>query len=773
MNKIYNKEKSIPCIVIDVDFILNNIIGENQENKIDFIFNEDINQEKIINNAILDINESAKKIFNLRHKYEFILNINDIFLGNFSKLIYSIIFGKDNFYTNLKKINTDSFFYSKIIIDRFELDGSNIAYVFIIDVDINKINNTTNIVENLNEFILNNINQCVIIVDYENETILSVNNKLSSILDKKSNDIVGSFYWSHVCIQDIYKYINKIKESYENGIFCHLYESYLITNEGDRIPFNVDIKTSSFGGYIISVIILHEITTSIKVEERRRVLSTAVDNSDESVIITDIYGNIQYVNPAFEYISGYQLVDVIGKNPKILKSGKVPDAIYKNLWVEISGGSVWQGTLINKKKNGDFYTEEVTITPVKDNYGIITNYVCVKRDITNKIILENQIRQTQKMQAIGTLAGGVAHDFNNILTAIIGYAELTQEKCIKDTIMYNNITEIIKASDRAADLVDQILKFSRQGEKNISSLNFNILLKEAIKLLRASISANIEIIVDAKDRVSVRADPTQMHQIIMNLCTNSYQSIYNNGYIKIILSRKYLNIIEGVNVGNLPAGYYACLQVLDNGCGIPKEYLPRIFEPYFTTKKNVGGTGLGLSVVHGIVNDHGGAISVESVPGKWTCFAVYIPESEEIVEKDMINNDIDHSNTNKKILIIDDEQPILHYLTTLLEDFGYTVHKSSSSKESFSLFSENPDYFDLIITDMGMPGITGLELSRKIKRIRPSIPIILCTGYSSEITSENYIEKGLNGFLTKPFNKQVLLNEIYNVLNAQKESYNY
>ena len=762
-----NIEISIPCIVFNVSYILKNVTNESPENKIDFIFNCDFYQDDIAKNSILELNEFAKKIFNVKDRNDFLFHINELFLGNFNKILYAIIFNKNNFYINLKKHNADCQFCGKVVIDRDNSEKIEKAYVYIVDFDVESVNVENKNFENLYELILNNVNQSVLIVDIENEIILYVNNKLSSILNKRKNDLIGSFHWSHVHPQDIYRFVNKIDESSNKEDLCQLFEVYFLDSVGVRVPFDVDIKTTLFNGKVTTVIILHELTSKIKNEERRKLLATAVEQSAESVIITDIFGNIQYVNPAFEGTSGFLFTDVVGRNPRILKSGKTSDDTYKNLWAEVSSGKVWRGTLVNKRKGGEFYTEEVTITPVKDNFGIITNYVGVKRDITNKIVLENQVRQTQKMQAIGTLAGGVAHDFNNILTAIIGYAELTQEKCEKGTLLYNNITEIIKASDRAAALVDQILKFSRKGEKNISSLNLHIIIKEAVKLLRASISSNIEIIVDINNQISVKADPTQMHQIIMNLCTNSFQSIDGNGYIKIILSKKYLSLVEGVNIGNIPAGYYACLQVIDNGIGIPKEHIGRIFEPYFTTKKNTGGTGLGLSVVHGIVNDHGGAITVVSTPGNSTCFSVYIPEAKNL-EKDKIEI-INYNNSfcNKRILIIDDEQPILHFLSKILEESGYSIHQSFSSNQSLNIFLENPQYFDLIITDMGMPGLTGLDLSKKIKEIRPSIPIILCTGYSSEVTAENYIDKGLNGFLTKPFNKQSLLNEISRVLSNQ------
>ncbi len=393
------------------------------------------------------------------------------------------------------------------------------------------------------------------------------------------------------------------------------------------------------------------------------------------------------------------------------------------------------------------------------------NYVAVKRDITQRLILENQIRQSQKMQAIGTLAGGVAHDFNNILTAILGYAELSQARCDNGSLIYKNLEEIIRASDRAAHLVDQILKFSRQSEKNVATLKISLIIKEVLKLLRASLPANIELTSDISNTIYVKADPTQIHQILMNLCTNAYQSLEGKrGVINIRLKSVTLNPSQGVKIGSLPHGQYACIQVTDNGIGIPESLHQRIFEPYFTTKKINEGTGLGLSVVHGIVNDHGGAVALQSTPGKGSCFSVYLPE----VIEDTLGNIVQGKSTKSpgvhRILIVDDEQPIVYYMANVLEQYGYLVATSISSMHAYQLFINRPDDFDLVITDMGMPGMTGLELATELKKIRPSIPIVLCTGYSEHVTVDNFKEKGLAGFIAKPFNAKGIIQEIIRIL---------
>jgi CheY-like chemotaxis protein/two-component sensor histidine kinase len=317
--------------------------------------------------------------------------------------------------------------------------------------------------------------------------------------------------------------------------------------------------------------------------------------------------------------------------------------------------------------------------------------------------------------------------------------------------------------------VDQILKFSRQSEKNVSSLKLSLIIKEAIQLLRASLPANIDLHFETTEDFYVKADPTQMHQVVMNLCTNAYQALEGRGgVISLRLFRKSLSPKEGVVTGNLPQGAYVCLQVADNGVGIPPAYLQRIFEPYFTTKKLLEGTGLGLSVVHGIVNDHRGAVTVDSTPGFGSTFTVYLPEAKEVAEKKANQGRLIRGTPEGHILVVDDEQPITSYLTQILEHLGYKVEACVSSEAAYALFLERKGAFDLVITDMGMPGMTGLELVEKLKRIQPAIPIMLCTGFSEQVTADNYRQMGLAGFVSKPFNARFIAQEVARIIKAAR-----
>jgi len=659
-------------------------------------------------------------------------------------------------------------FKLKIYINFINNNGGYFAVVSLIDISNYKKSESilTGFVEKY-YLLLKSIKNAIFIIDISTGFVLESNDEALELLNIPQEKLIGTPFSSFVCQEYRQKYeffLNK--KIYGEGDSDETMTSFVMDSNGDRIPVEVGVTIASVGNSRVAQVILHDLSNRFKMEEGRRFLAAAVEQAAESIMVTDLDANIQYVNPACEDISGYSFTEMLGKNPRMLQSGETPAYQYKLMWEELTKGHIWRGMFVNRKKNGEFYQEEATIVPVKDNNDKIINYVAVKRDITHNLLLENQIRQSQRMQAIGTLAGGVAHDFNNILTAIMGYAELSQSQCEQGTLLYSNLVEIIRGADRAGQLVDQILKFSRQSEKNVSNLQLGLIVKEVIRLLRASLPVNIELIYDFSEDFYVKADPTQMHQIVMNLCTNAYQALEGKvGVIHLRLFRKILSPREGVLTGNLPQGAYVCLQVEDNGIGIPQAYLQRIFEPYFTTKKLHEGTGLGLSVVHGIVNDHRGAVTVKSTPGLGSCFTVFLPEAkEEAKESGSVEASIPPVFEGK-ILVVDDEPSITFFLVQVLEHFGHKVKACMSSEEAYKVFLERQNSFDLIITDMGMPGMTGLELAGKIKAVNPEVPIIISTGYSENVTTENYHQMGLAGFVVKPFNAEHLVKEVSRVLD--------
>jgi PAS domain S-box-containing protein len=609
-------------------------------------------------------------------------------------------------------------------------------------------------------------NDAILVADSESGMIIQANRKAEVLTGFSRKQLVGMHQSQLHSPADRRSKDNIFKRHCPRGMEDRrdIAEIYLLRADGQHIPVEISSSTTVVGGRKIVQGIFRDLSARLEGEEHRRLLATAIEQTDDMIMITDTDGRISYVNPAFEKVSGYTLSDVFDKTPDMLASGRQEKSHFKVMWDTLTDGDVWHGDFINRKKDGTVYEEDAIITPVRDHTGQIKNYVAVKRDKTDQLSLEKQVRQAQKMQAIGTLAGGIAHDFNNILTAIMGFSELSLLHCKNNPLLENNIQEVIRGAERAGKLINQILTFSRQTEKNVAALRLSIVIKEALKLLRASLPANIEIIIDVDSEVMVRADPTQMHQVIMNLCTNAYQAITaDKGWIKVSLKSIFIDGREGVELGNLSKGKYVSLSVKDNGIGIPAEVQGRIFEPYFTTRDPHEGTGLGLSVVHGIVNDHGGAVTVTSSVGEGSCFTVYFPEISS--EESLYGQRKQQLLTGEgRVLVVDDEQQIVDYEVEVLRRTGYEPVGFTDSRKALDALLTDPDSFDLVVTDMAMPDVTGLQLFRKIRKLRPSLPVLLCTGYSEHVTAESSQEMGINGYLAKPFTAEQFAEEVNRVL---------
>ncbi|BBO91569.1 hypothetical protein DSCOOX_47490 [Desulfosarcina ovata subsp. ovata] len=511
---------------------------------------------------------------------------------------------------------------------------------------------------------------------------------------------------------------------------------------------------------------IREITADRNREVELRRLGSAIQQVAEEVVITDVAGIIEYVNPAFEQITGYGQEEAIGKNPRILKSGQHDEEFYNALWGTISSGKTWHGRMINRKKDGSVYHEEASISPVFDKGGKIVNYVAVKRDITEQLDLEAHLRQAQKMEAIGTLAGGIAHDFNNILFPMMGFAEILREDLPETSPLQEHVDEILKASTRARDLVQQILAFSRQAKQEKKAIRIQTIVKEAIKLCRASLPSTITFDVKVDNECpAVVADPTQIHQVAMNLITNAFHAMEETGGTLAVAVRKVRRDAAENGAETLPAGTYVCLSVADTGCGIDPAIRDKIFMPYFTTKGQNKGTGMGLAVVLGIVQSHGGDVHLSSVPGEGTQIRACFPCEAREATEDTGRRQAPLPRGDERILLVDDEPAITRMLRQRLERIGYTVSERTSSVEALQVFRARPDAFDLVISDLTMPGMTGTRLAAEIKKRRPNTPVILCTGYSERFNQSNLSAMGIEGFVLKPVVIHDLANEIRRVLD--------
>jgi nitrogen-specific signal transduction histidine kinase/CheY-like chemotaxis protein len=390
----------------------------------------------------------------------------------------------------------------------------------------------------------------------------------------------------------------------------------------------------------------------------------------------------------------------------------------------------------------------------------------VFRDTSERKKLEDRVRQSQKLEAIGTLAGGIAHDFNNILSAIMGYSELALTKTEPGSEIYQDLEQVSLAASRARDLVKHILTFSRKSDTEIVPLRIQVIVKEVIKLLRSTFPTTITIHQDVDGNCApINADATQIHQLIMNLSTNAFHSMEQlGGTLSIILKEVELPATMEHKRLNLKPGRYARLDVQDTGTGIEAGILSHIFDPYFTTKPRGKGTGLGLAVVYGIVENHGGKIICSSQPGVGTLFSVYLPVVEST---DTRNAEIQAPlpKGTENILFIDDEETLALLGERTLASLGYTIFPMTESLQALEAFREDPSRYDLVITDQTMPRLTGSELAKEMLKIRPDIPIILCTGHSSIINAEKAKATGIKSFLMKPVSKKVMAEEVRKVLN--------
>jgi nitrogen-specific signal transduction histidine kinase/ActR/RegA family two-component response regulator len=408
---------------------------------------------------------------------------------------------------------------------------------------------------------------------------------------------------------------------------------------------------------------------------------------------------------------------------------------------------------------------EYTSRPLLDQ-GDINGAVVTFKDISEREFLEKQVRQAQKLEAIGTLAGGIAHDFNNILSAVIGFTQVSLLDVPEGSKLGGNLNQVLQAAERARDLVKQIMAFSRQDDSERQPVELHRLVKEMLKLMRATLPATIEMRSAVQPAGLIMADPTQIHQVLINILTNAAQAIgVRKGLITVTLDDVVFEADGPLPHGDLKPGRYQCLTVGDTGPGIDPEVRDRIFDPFFTTKAPGEGNGLGLSVSFGIVRKHGGTITVASEPARGTTIRVYLPL---LPKMGTIKTSPPKKPTNSRgrILLIDDEASLIDVGQLMLERAGYDVTALTDPQEALRAFKAHPENFDLVITDQTMPGLTGEELARKIFILRPDIPVVLCTGYSEGLTEQRIEVQGIRKLLFKPLEMQEFLETVQRLLSG-------
>ena len=501
-----------------------------------------------------------------------------------------------------------------------------------------------------------------------------------------------------------------------------------------------------------------------KIEEQTQ-LVTAVEHAAESIIVTDPDGVIEYVNPAFERITGYSRREVIGGNIELLDSGQHSKAFFTTIIDTLKRGEIWQGRVVNKRRDHSLYETEATVSPIKNKTGSITNYVSVQRDVSHEVRLERQLRQAQKMEAIGTLAGGIAHDFNNLLMGIQGNISLSLLDIEPNSALVKNLKKIEQYVQNGVDLTKQLLGFARGGKYEISLLNINELINEQNLMFGRT---NKDIIFKNKakfDLWSIEADRGQIEQVLMNLYLNALQAMPGSG----TLTTRTTNVTidqDQYNPYYVKAGNYIKITIADTGIGMDEDTQQRIFDPFFTTKEMGRGTGLGLASVYGIVKNHEGFINVFSKKGEGTRFEIYLPASGKAVPKAKKASE-KFVEGQETILLVDDEDMIIDVGTRMLKKLGYKIFTARNGKEAIAIFKQHQDKIDLIVLDLIMPQMGGGETYDRLKEIKPDVKVLLSSGFSINGQASEILNRGCDGFIQKPFNLQNLSKNLRAILEGK------
>jgi two-component system, cell cycle sensor histidine kinase and response regulator CckA len=600
--------------------------------------------------------------------------------------------------------------------------------------------------------------------------IVDVNPRICEMTACSREELIGSSARIFYPAQEDYEYVGK--------------EKYLqISRQGTG---TVETRWIKKDGTIIDVLLsstpidLHDLSRGVtftatdiskrkRAEEELRKLSMAVEQSPASVMIADLQGNIEYVNPRFTEVTGYTLDEVLGRNMGILRSGETSIEEYRTLLETITSGGEWHGVFHNKKKDGALFWERASISPIRDPSGAITHFIAVKEDITAQKTLEDQLRQAQKLESVGRLAGGVAHDFNNMLAVIMGRTEVAIMKADPSQPIFKDLQEILKAAQRSTDLVRQLLAFARQQTVAPRVMDLNEVVSGVTKMLQRLIGEEIDLIWNpGKDLWQVKIDASQVDQLLANLAVNARDAIAGVGSLTIETENMVLDEAYCANNAESAPGEYVLLAVSDNGCGMNRETLASIFEPFFTTKGPGCGTGLGLSTVYGIVKQNEGFINVYSEPDQGTTFKIYLPRfsaepSGTLLEKEVRPVPVG----TETVLLVEDEAAILDLGRIMLEGLGYTVVTAKAPGEALLFAAEHSGPIHLLITDVVMPEMNGRELAELLTAGRPGLKCLYMSGYTADIIAHRgVLDEGVN-FVQKPFSMRDLAKKVREALGQE------
>ncbi|MDQ7782290.1 MAG: PAS domain S-box protein [Desulfomonilaceae bacterium] len=599
--------------------------------------------------------------------------------------------------------------------------------------------------------------------------LLNVNGAWLAELGYDRDEVIGKWFGDFLAGDGPSVFPDRFRLFAEKGEI-HAVEFDMKRKDGSSITVSFEgrVIRNEGGEFVQTHCVFTNVTEARRVAAERERLVSAIEQAAEMVVITDAAGTILYVNPAFERISGYAHHEAVGKTPAILKSGEQDATFYRHLWDTIKGGDIWTGRFVNRRKNGQLYHEDSTISPVKDSSGRIVNYVAVKRDITEHLELSRQLYQAQKMEAVGTLAGGVAHDFNNILQVTLGYSELMLTDEELPGHYRADLEKIHESASRGADLVRRLLTFSRRTEIMPRPLNLNRRISELRKMLERTIPKMIDIrIVLGENLATINADPTQIDQVLMNLAVNARDAMPEGGELIVETANIFLDEDYARRHLEAEAGHYVLLTVSDTGAGMDQETLEHIFEPFYTTKAANEGTGLGLAMVHGIVRLHHGHVRCYSEVGRGTTFKIYLPALVSTEDTEPASVGPMPRGGSETILLVDDEEHIRDLGSRILTKAGYTVITASNGKEALEMYQTHIDDISLVVLDLIMPQMGGKQCLEELLTLNASVKAVIASGYSAGAPVEDALAAGAKGFVNKPYDIRQVLEVVRRVLDAQ------
>lgn len=608
----------------------------------------------------------------------------------------------------------------------------------------------------------------ILILDAATGRVVDVNPFLLQLLGFSYDAIVGQYIWELGVFKDIAASKDAF-QSLQNNEYIRYDDLPLETHDGKPIAVEFVSNVYLVDHRKVIQCNIRDITAQKGAKAERNRLLAAIEQAGEAIVMTDAQGNIQFVNPAFERMTGYSAAEAAGRNPRLLKSGVQDDLFYRNLWATLANGKSWSGRMVNKRKDGSLYTEESTISPVRDAADQIVNYVAVNRDLTEHLRLSAQFHQAQKMESVGLLAGGVAHDFNNMLTVISGHAELALRRGGLSRQLQDDLAGIIKAARHSTDITSQLLAFARKQTITPVVLDLNQSVESMLKMLRRLIGEDIELAWHpGGSSCPVKMDPVQVNQILANLCVNARDAIGGVGKIMIETKPAVIDASDCARNFGYVAGEYVLLSISDDGCGMDKETIDQIFEPFFTSKGVGLGTGLGLATVYGIVKQNNGFINVYSEPGTGTTFRIYLPlHAEQAVapKRDEVA-EVPHGH-GETILTVEDEPTIRMVSKLMLEELGYRVLVAATPGEAIELAEGHAGEIALVISDVVMPEMNGRDLAQRLLSLHPDLKILFMSGYTADVIAHRgVLDKGVN-FMQKPFSLQELAVKVQASLREQ------